>query len=401
MLKKLFKYVGLSFLILLIAVGLVYGGFYWGSTEAQKHVINITDSRQIINSDFSIFWKAVQLIKDKYYNIKDVKDQDLLYGAIRGVAGALGDPYSVFFKPSDAKKFAEDINGTFGGIGAEIGIRNNQLMIISPLKGNPAEAAGLKALDQILKIDDTLTNDLIIDEAVKLIRGEPGTQVKLLIFRNGWKEAKEFIITRQTIVVPTLDWEMKSGGILYIHLYNFNTNASPLFGEAVFSGMLKGARGMILDLRNNPGGFLEVAVDIAGWFLHRGDVVVQEKFQSGERKLLKANGNEVLAEAPMVILVNSGSASASEILAGALRDKRHLTIIGEKTFGKGTVQEVNDLEDGSALKVSIAEWLTPNGLEINKKGIEPDIEVKMTDDDVANNRDPQLDKALEVIRQML
>jgi carboxyl-terminal processing protease len=362
-------------------------------------------SDETFKADFSLFWDAVNLVKSKFIDISEVDDQKILYGAIKGVVGALDDPYSAFYNPEDAKKLSQDLIGSFGGIGAEIGIRNGQLVVVAPLKGNPAEAAGLKAGDKILKINDAFTNDFTIDEAVKLIRGEVGTEVSLLILRDGWDEAKEFKIKRAIIQVPTLDWEMRELGegnkkikVAYIKLYNFNANAPQLFYQAALSALLRGIDGMVLDLRNNPGGFLDVSINIAGWFLDRGQVVVRERFSPQDYKDLRANGNGALKDLPLVLIVNAGSASASEILAGALRDSRGVKIIGEKTFGKGTVQEVDDLKDGSSLKISIAEWLTPAGHEINKKGITPDFEVKPNDKDAEEGKDPQLDKALEVLR---
>ena len=393
--KKNFKIFGFVLVTFIVVGGAFYGGTRYGLSQKS---VNPSSQNEILQVDFSLFWDAVSLVKSRYFDAKEVKDEDLLYGAIEGTVRALNDPYSSFFNPSDAKKFEQDISGSFGGIGAEIGIRNNQLLIISPLKGNPAEAVGLKAGDKILKIDDTFTTDLSVDEAVKLIRGEPDTEVKLLILRNGWEEIKEFKLTRKVIIVPTLDWEMKPGKIAYFELQNFNANASSLFYQAALAALLEGAEGMVLDLRNNPGGFLDVAINLGGWFFDRGEVVVKERFYSGEEKIFRANGNGALKDLPVVVLVNGGSASAAEILAGALRDNRGVKIIGEKTFGKGTVQEIENLKDGSTLKISIAEWLTPDGHEIEKKGLVPDFEVKLTEEDFENQNDVQLEKAIEILK---
>lgn len=389
------KILSFALVAIIVSGGLFYSGFRLGSQKNGGR-----DSTQTIlpNADFDLFWDSLELLKEKHVDSKEVKDEDFLYGAIQGAVGALNDPYTSFFNPEDAKKFTEDISGSFGGIGAEIGVRDGQLLIIAPLKNNPAEEAGLKAGDKILKINDEITADLSVDGAVKIIRGEPGTEVKLLIFRDGWKEAKEFSVKRKIIVVPTLDWEMKPEGIAYFQLYNFNANASSLFYRASLSVLLKGTKGIVLDLRNNPGGFLDVAVDITGWFVKRGDIVVRERLYSGDEKILRASGSGALKNLPVVVLINNGSASAAEILAGALRDNRKAKLIGEKTFGKGTVQEIDNLKNGSSLKISIAEWLTPNGDHINKKGIAPDIEVKITDEDAAKKSDPQLDKAMEIIK---
>jgi len=352
-----------------------------------------------LDADMQLFWDSVNLVKEKHFRINEVSDQDLLYGAIRGVLSALDDPYSDFFNPSDAKKFEEDVQGNFGGIGAEIGIRDSQLVVVAPLKGNPAEAAGLKAGDKILKVDETITSDLSVEEAVKIIRGEVGTEVALLILRDGWTEAREFKITRGFIVVPTLDSELIDGGIVHIKLYNFNANAPHLFYQASLDALTRGARGVVLDMRNNPGGYLDVAQNISSWFLDRGDLIVREKFRGGGEEILRATGPAAFANVPTVVLVNGGSASASEIVAGALRDERGIKLIGEKTFGKGTVQEIEKLEGGSTLKISVAEWITPAGTRINGNGLEPDFEVKFTEEDAENDRDPQLEKALEVLEE--
>lgn len=394
-----------SFILLaiLIAIGIFYSGFQFGySKNAGVEPAPLQLEEGILGDvDFALFGDAVKMLKNNYYGIKDVSDQDILYGAIKGAVQSTGDPYTVFFPPSDAKKFEEDLSGNFGGIGAEIGMQNEQLAIVAPMKDNPAERAGLKAGDTILKIDDTVASGLTVDEAVKLIRGPVGTKVKLLIARDEWKEAKEIEVMRATITIPTLEWKIAENDIAYIQLFNFNGNAPSAFYDAAFSSLFQGVKGVVLDLRNDPGGYLEVAHDIAGWFLKRGDVVVREKLRSGDENILRANGNQALLNLPVVVLVDGGSASASEILAGALRDQRGIKLVGEKTFGKGSVQEVQYLKDGSSMKVSIAEWLTPKGHEINEKGLEPDIEVKLTEDDTKDRRDPQYEKAMEIMESLM
>ncbi len=384
----------------LVAIGIFYGGFQFGySKKAGAEPAPLQFEEGILGDvDFTLFGDAVTMLKNNYYGIKDVTDQEILYGAIKGAVQSTGDPYTVFFPPSDAKKFEEDLSGNFGGIGAEIGMQNEQLAIVAPMKNNPAEKAGLKAGDKILKIDDTVASGLTVDEAVKLIRGPVGTKVRFLIARDEWKEAKEVEVTRATIIIPTLDSKIVDGDIAYIQLYNFNGNAPSAFYDAAFSALFQGAKGVVLDLRNDPGGYLEVAHDIAGWFLKRGDVVVREKLRSGDENLLRANGNQAFLNLPVVVLVDGGSASASEILAGALQDQRGIKLVGEKTFGKGSVQEVEYLKDGSSMKVSIAEWLTPKGHEINKKGLEPDVEIKLTEENTKDGRDPQYEKAMEIIK---
>ena len=387
-----------SFLLLVIIGASVFVGYTYGN----KRSVVITDSHSLIKSDFSLFWEAVDAVKTKYVDASAIKDDEMLYGSIRGMVASLDDPYSDFFDPSDAKKFDEDLTGAFGGIGAEIGIRSGVLTVVSPMKGNPAEKVGLLPLDKILRIDNTTTTNMSAESAVKIIRGEPGTKVRLLILRDNWEKPKEFTITRAIVEVPTLDAEMKTlpdgKKIAYLHLYNFNANVSSLFYQKMLDLTSKeDPSGIILDLRNNPGGYLDIAVDLGGWFLKSGEKVVIEKSRTGEETIRAAKGNEALTDIPTVVLVNEGSASAAEILAGALRDIRGIKLIGAKTFGKGSVQEIVDLKNGSKLKVTIAHWLTPKGTVIDKTGLTPDIEVKLTEKDTEQKKDPQLDKALQVI----
>lgn len=381
-------------------------GFQSGLQKAELKIV-YRDNPDI-NADFSLFWKTWDAFKENYIHSKDLTDQEMLYGAIAGMVDSADDPYSVFLKPGDAQKFEEDLSGSFGGIGAEIDIRNNQLMIVAPLKDTPAEQAGLKSGDKILKINDTFTNTLnTVEEAVKLIRGPQGTTVTLTILRENWESSKEIPIVRDIINIPTLDWKMlalseaEGKKIAYIHLYNFNENANFAFYKAALPVILGGAKGIILDLRNNPGGYLETAVELAGWFLNSGEVVVKEEFSSGKQEIFRTQGNGALRDLPTVVLVNQGSASASEILAGALRDQRGLKLIGETTFGKGTVQELKRFKDGSEMKISVAQWLLPNGEAIDKKGLTPDVVVKLTEEDAKADRDPQLDKALEILKEQI
>ncbi len=396
---------------------LVTGAFYFGLDAGRKQpeiilvqgVVNLEEgNREEI--DFNNFWKTWNIIKSKYVDIEEVDNQDLVYGAISGLVKALKDPNSTFMPPSDAKRFGEDISGEFSGIGAEIGIRNEQLVIIAPLKDTPADSAGLRSGDKILKIDDKITSNLNINEAVKIIRGERGTAVVLTIMRNGWDKPKEISIIRDTIQIPTLDLEMLSQNedgekdIAYIHLYNFYENAPFLFYQtAVDISINKNIKGIIFDLRNNPGGYLNGAVNIASWFFEPGATVVSEKFRSDgeDKQVFKANGNGFFKNIPIVVLINQGSASASEILAGALRDNRGVKLIGKHSFGKGTVQEIRNLNDGSIIKITVAHWLLPGGQIIEKNGLIPDYEVDLTDDDIEADRDPQLDKAMEVLKELL
>ena len=384
-------------LFLVVIAGVSYGAYDYGlQIGSETRSVKITDSRSLIDADFNLFWEAVDLVKQKYVGIDEVQDQDLLYGAIQGALGSLDDPYSSFFDPAEAKKFEEDLSGSFGGIGAEIGLRGNVLTVISPLKGNPAEAAGIKAGDRILEINSTSTADMSVDRAVTLIRGKPGTEITLKIFREGWKDTQDFTFNRAIISLPTLDWEIKDENIGYIKIHNFNPKAVALLREAADDLISKNIKGLVVDVRNNPGGYLDSAVQIAGYFMEPGEVVVKELERGKDPQALYSFGRPVFVSIPTVVLVNEGSASASEILAGAMRDNRDIKLVGQKTFGKGSVQEVEELNDGSTLKITIAEWVTPKDIKIHKKGLTPDFEIKMPEE---GEDDPQLDKALELLKE--
>jgi carboxyl-terminal processing protease len=315
---------------------------------------------------------------------------------------SLDDPYTVFLKPEDNKKFLEDVSGSFEGIGIEIGIKKKQLQVISVLEGTPAEKAGLRAGDKIIKINDNLTSDLTIDEAVSLIRGKKGTEVSLSIFRDDWDSIKEIKIIRDRINIPSIKWELKEGDIAYIKINQFSAKSDYDFLKTAIEILNSPAKKIILDLRNNPGGYLEVAVDMAGWFLKKGDTVVIEDFKNDKDDVVyKAKGNSKFLNYPIVVLINNSSASAAEILAAALQENRNIKLIGEKSFGKGSVQKIEELSDKSALKITVANWLTPKGKVISKEGLTPDIKVEMTEEDYQNKRDPQLDKAIEIIKNIM
>jgi len=353
--------------------------------------------------DFSLFWEAWKVLEEKFYEPQRINIQEMIYGAVSGMVKALGDPYTVFFNPEETKKFIEEVKGFFEGIGAEIGIKKGQLLIIAPLEGTPAQRVGLRAGDKILKINEILTTDLTVEEAVSLIRGPKGTEVNLLILREGWEEPKEFQITREVIKIPSLKWELKSTpegeAIVYLKLYYFSEMANDDFKKVAREILANPARKIILDLRDNPGGYLEIVQEIAGWFLKRGQIVAIEDLGK-EKKEYKAEGNEKFLDYPMVILINEGSASGSEILAAALRDNRQIKLIGKTSFGKGSIQELAELREGSSLKITIAKWLTPAGLSIIDRGLTPDITVEITEKDYEEDRDPQLDKAIEILSQL-
>jgi len=411
---------GVSFLtaILVISSSFFIGyeiGRFHPKTVVVENITNLEKGEKI-ETDFGIFWESWDMIKNEYLKGDKTVDKDMVYGAITGLVNSLGDPNTIFFPPEDSKKFEEDVNGSFGGIGAEIGVKNNILVVIAPMKGTPAERADLRAGDKILAVDDKSTAGLDVNSAVKKIRGEVGTEVKLHILRESWDNPKEIKIIRETIEIPTLEIgsisketdgivkeetkniiERDGKKLIQIKLFSFNQNAPVAFYKAALMTIFNGGDGIILDLRNNPGGYLEVATNLAGWFLEKGTVVVKEKFRSGPEAVFKAEGNGALKDMPLVILVNKGSASASEILAGALRAQRGIKLIGTNTYGKGTVQEMKPLSDNSKIKLTIANWELPDGSIITEDGIKPDIKVEITEKDIEAKQDTQLEKAIEVL----
>jgi len=383
---------------LFFLVILIFGAFGLGFWTGQEYKICDVCPPEDIN--FSLFWEAYNKIQEKFVDREKIDIQKIIYGAISGMVNSLDDPYTVFFPPEDTKKFKEDVSGVFEGVGMQIDIKKGQLQVVAPLEGTPAQKAGLRPGDKIIKVNDTLTAELTLDEVVSLIRGPRGTEVVLTIFREGWDETKDFRIVRGVIEVPSLKWELIEDDIAYIKLYQFSKKALFDFTETVFEILDSPAKKIILDLRNNPGGLLTVAQDIAGWFLENGDIVVIEDFRDREDVEYKAYGNGVFLDYKIVVLINKGSASGSEILAGALRDNRDILLIGEKSFGKGSVQELDELRGGSSLKITIAKWLTPKGELITETGLEPDVKVEMSIEDYEEERDPQLDKAVEVIKNL-
>lgn len=364
-----------------------------------------------LNKDvnFNLFWDVWKKAQTNYL-VKDTPDTKLFYGALTGIVSALNDPYSVFLDPETAKKFDESLSGTFEGIGAEIGMKNEQIVIVSPLPGTPAEKAGLRAGDKILAIDKTSTLGMLLDGAVTRIRGKRGTKVTLTILRDHEKKEREIAIVRDKIQVKSVETtpqkdakndqnnkkDVVPEGIAYLKISHFNEDTMDGFRKAVREILAKKSRGIVLDLRNNPGGFMDTAVQISGYWVDGKAAVIQEDNEGG-RKEFKGTASAVLKDMPTIVLINQGSASASEIVAGALQDYGKAKIVGKKSFGKGSVQNVERLKDGSALKLTIARWLTPKGRSINEHGIDPDIEVDRSDEDYDNNRDPQLDRAFELL----
>jgi len=346
------------------------------------------------NLDFSLFWDVWQRLEKSYLDKKALNSQNMYWGAIKGMVESLGDPYTVFLPPSDNKQAKEDLSGEFEGVGIQLGYKDSQLAVIAPLKGTPAYAAGVKAGDLILKIDDKETTGITLPEAVKLIRGPKGTKVKLTLIHEGEKESYEAVIVRDKITVPSVELEFIDN-IAHLKLTRFGDKTGDEWEKAIEEILGKnGIKGVVLDLRDNPGGYLSGAIFIASEFLDKG-VIVQQEGTSGVKETFSVNRQGKLTKVKLVVLVNEGSASASEIVAGALQDYGRAKIVGQKTFGKGTIQEAQELKDGAGLHITTARWLLPKGKSIDKEGIKPDFEVK---DDPKTEVDEQLEKALKLVQ---
>lgn len=402
-----------KYLLGYLAVIIVFGSFLIGYGTGLEHgkksseeIIAVGEG-QVTNKDealpaflsndvdFRLFWDVWQLIRSRYVDAH-VSDTQIFYGALSGLLNSLKDPYSVFLDPEINRKFTEELSGSFEGVGMEIGMKKEQLVVVAPLPDTPAARAGIRAGDKILAIDKMDTSGITVDYAVSKIRGKGGTSVTLTIYRTGWQKSKDITVARERIAIPSVRFEMK-GDIALVKMTHFNADTTAKFRDAVQELLLKNPKGVVLDLRNNAGGFLDTAVDVTSEWVEDG-VIVTEKFRNGSREQSHdARGRARLKEVKTVVLTNEGSASASEIVAGALKDNGLATLIGKKTFGKGSVQELETLPDGSAVKITVAKWYTPKGLSINENGITPDIEIDLTDDDYSNDRDPQLDAALKVL----
>ena len=403
--KKTLRTGVLAALILVLGFA---GGLTVGAAGGSRVLNNLPllgdglDATPDPTADLTDFWKVYNTLNARFVpthaTATPPTNQEKIWGAIQGLTDSFGDPYTVFMPPEEAKIFQEEISGHFSGVGMEIGLnKDGVLTVIAPLKNTPAERAGIMAGDLIVTIDGRTTEGMGTDEAVKLIRGEKGTRVVFTLFRNG--ETKEIGVTRDTIQVPTIDYSYnRTTGVYTISLYEFTGTASDLFDKALIDFRKSGAKKLVIDVRGNPGGYLDAAVAIASNFLPRGTVVVTEDYKGKEQNIVHTSSGKggIPEGTQVVVLINQGSASASEILAGALRDNHAATLIGTRSFGKGSVQELIPV-GGGALKVTVARWLTPSGTSISDGGLTPDIKIERTEDDITSGRDPQMDRAIEFL----
>lgn len=412
--KENLKRVGILLLIL-TSLGLAFGsGVYFAYTRQTAGPAEIGTSTSLnigkvlgkyakprpLNGDvnFDLFWEAWDLLQQNYVGKDKLSEKDMLYGAIHGLIASTKDPYTIFMNPKQAQSFDEDMAGTFQGIGAEIGIKKEQLVVIAPIPDSPAQKAGIRAGDFIGAINGTSTQGMTTDYAVSLIRGTKGTEVKLLILHQGEQKPVEIKIIRDVIKIKSVKTELRKDGIFVITVSSFNNDTDELFNQAVAEAVAKNPKGLLIDLRNNPGGYLDTAINVASRWIPDG-VIVSERFADKRVNDYESRGGALFKDYKTVVLVNEGSASASEIVAGALKDYGKATIVGKQTFGKGSVQVLENLKDGSSLKITVAEWLTPKGNNITEKGIAPDKVIEFTPKDYEENKDPQLEAAIKILNE--
>lgn len=400
------KYVGIYLAIILFIISFGFGVLvdrvlYIKKQITDKNgdvqigkVLNLNRATSHADVEFNQFWEVWDKIKSKYVK-QPVKETEMLYGAIQGLVAGLGDPYSLYLPPQAAEEFAKDLSGELEGIGAEIGVKDGQLMVVAPLPDSPAAKAGLRPGDKILFIDKESTFGLDVITAVGKIRGQAGTKVVLTISRNGLVKSMEVEIVREKINVPSILFSIKPNNIGYLRVMQFNDETTRQFAKSIRQMRAKNVSGVVLDLRNNPGGYMDAAVEMASEWIKDG-VVVSEKGMDGLNNNRFTAGRHALAEMKTMVLINKGSASASEIVAGALQDYKKAILLGEKTFGKGSVQDFETFPDGSALKLTVAEWFTPQGRNINKEGVAPDVEIKEDWEKEKIGEDIVLETALEL-----
>ncbi len=408
-----FKAIIKLMIMVALAALIVFGSFSAGyvtralQAPAPGAAINVPQAPQITFSnedvppEFDVFWEAWAFVEEEFYG-QVPSEQDRVYGAIRGMVNTYGDENTAFIEPSRAAIFREDVTGSFEGIGAAVRMDEmGRLIIAEPFAGRPAAEAGLLRGDVVLAVDGTPLQGLSLYEAIGLIRGPAGTTVVLTIFREGVDEPFDVPIVRARIEIEVVESRRLEGDVGYVRLTEFSRGASGKVAEAIKSLEAEGPlKALIVDLRDNPGGLLDESIFVSSQFISEG-VITIERLKGGKEQVYEAQPGGVALDLPLVVLVNRGSASASEIVAGAIQDNGRGTILGEQTFGKGTVQIPHTLSDGSELRVTIAEWLTPDGKQINGEGIVPDVYVERTQEDFVEGRDPQLDRAIEYLSEIL
>ncbi|MDO8570686.1 MAG: S41 family peptidase [Candidatus Daviesbacteria bacterium] len=394
--KNFFEKINLWTLLIILLMFVL--GWQLGHREYSLSLRNDKPKNSI---DFKLFWQTWNLLSLKYINNKSIDPQKLYYGAIQGMVAAVGDPYTVFLPPEAQKSTKEQLGGAFNGVGIQLGYnKDKRLVVIAPLKDTPADKAGVKAGDLIIEINAKDTANLSLPEAVSLIRGQKGTSVKLALYRENESKPRDVTLVRDTIVVKTVEYSLKttkSGkNIALIRVSSFGEKTKSEWDAIITEILAQNPQGIIIDVRNNPGGFLDASVYLASEFLNGGKVVMQEDGQGTKQDLQVTRTGQMLT-IPLVILINKGSASASEILAGAIQDRKRGTLIGDQSFGKGTIQSSEDLPENTGIHITTAKWLTPLGRWIHDVGLTPDMKVEIPTDWTPAKPDPQVEKALEIL----
>lgn len=412
--KSLFKKFGILAGATFVVTVSFFAGLYVNAERSKlliagasgTSILSLAPS-ELADNDFSLFWRAWQVLDDRYVptgvaSTSLPSSRDKVYGAIKGLAESYGDPFTTFLTPKEASNLTTDLSGSLEGIGAILSIKEGVLTVVSLIKDSPAERSGLLAGDQIIKVDNVETGGLEIDKDIQMIRGKKGTTVTLTIQRNGRSATFPVTIVRDTITTPVVETKAYPDGVYVIKVASFTSNSPELFRKALRDYVNSGNQRLIIDMRNNSGGYLEAAVDMASWFLPYGYTVVREDYGGGEGKSeFRSKGYSLLnPSARVVVLINENTASAAEIFAGALKDHGKAVLVGTKTYGKGSVQELVPISEDTILKVTIAQWLTPNGTSISLSGIKPDYDAPMTLEDIKASKDPQLDKALEIVKTL-
>ena len=350
---------------------------------------------------FAPFWQSWQIVHDSYVD-QPVDDLKLMQGAISGMLDSLGDQHTSYMNPHEYEQANSSIEGSYDGIGAWVDSTGDYLAIVSPMPGSPAEAAGLKPGDLVLAIDGEDMTGVDGDLVIRKVLGPAGTTVELTIHREGEAEPLKFEVTRARIVIPSADGELLEGNIGYVHIYTFGSNTTAELRATLKDLQDQGAEGFIVDFRNNGGGFLTTAIEVASEFIPEGEVVLYERYGDGNEDIHKTNKGGLATDVPIVVLINEGSASASEVVAGAIQDLGRGQLVGMTSFGKGSVQNWVPLSnDQGAVRVTIAKWLTPAERTIHEVGLEPDVVVELTEEDIEAERDLQRDKAVEILKGIL
>lgn len=380
-----------NLILILTAAGIIFAGGYYLGVDHQK--VYQPDQKL----DLSLFWEAYNRIENQYIDSKHLDEKKLVHGAIRGMVNSLDDPHTKFFNPEESKRFLEEVSGHYEGVGMEVGLREDKIKIISPIENTPADRVGVRPGDEIIKINNKSTSGMSLEEAVDIMRGKEGTDVNITIIRN--EEKKQLTLTRDRIKIPSIDFKVLEDDIAYLKIHYFHQNLLNEFNKIVPKITSSNTNKMIIDLRNNPGGALNSALEVAEYFVDKGDVIVKSQGINGKiEEVYKAESSSVKLNHELVILINKGSASASEILAAALRYHNNAKIVGETSYGKGSIQTMVNLSDMSNLKITISHWVTPGGKLIKGKGIKPDYQVSLDKADFESKKDPQLDKAIEILK---